>query len=409
MAISAIARSARRFRCARLMLLALCFLALLLPPRDAAGGAPITPQAALHRFVTAPRLQEGWFAPAFLAQVSLAQLESVRGVFMAQLGAFRGSAHMPDGSFLLRFARGTDVAQIALDPQGRIAGLLFKPPTIVGATLRDAVRGFRALPGTVSVLVLASGATLAEFNGTHALGVGSAFKLAVLAALEGQIAAGLHRWDQVVTVRAADRSLPSGILQSWPAGSRLTIETLASLMISQSDNTAADTLIHLVGRPAIDALIPARDRPILTTHALFVLKDPAHAALLRAYRAGTATQRLAIVERADRLPPPSISIFDGGPRDLDIEWFFTPRQLCRLIDRVHALPLMGINPGLVQGGDWRSVAFKGGSEPGVLNLTTELTADDGTTFCVVATWNNTTVLDEPRFEALYTGLLAALK
>jgi hypothetical protein len=38
---------------------------------------------------------------------------------------------------------------------------------------------------------------------------------------------------------------------------------------------------------------------------------------------------------------------------------------------------------------WKSVAFKGGSEPGVLNLTWLLERDDGAFFAVSIGWNDT--------------------
>jgi hypothetical protein len=37
-----------------------------------------------------------------------------------------------------------------------------------------------------------------------------------------------------------------------------------------------------------------------------------------------------------------------------------------------------------------------------------VTAADGTTHCVVATWNDVTALDDARMFSLYAGLLAAL-
>ncbi len=76
--------------------------------------------------------------------------------------------------------------------------------------------------------------------------------------------------------------------------------------------------------------------------------------------------------------------------------------------RVQHLPRMSINPGVANPADWTHVAYKGGSEPGALTLTTMATAHDGATYCVLATWNNAALLDEGRFEALYSSLLHAL-
>jgi hypothetical protein len=105
-----------------------------------------------------------------------------------------------------------------------------------------------------------------------------------------------------------------------------------------------------------------------------------------------------------------VTEFEGvQPNALDVEWFFTPAQLCERIDRVFNLPLMGINPGIAQPQDWQKVAFKGGSESGVLNLTTGLQAKNGQRYCVVATWNSDRPIDDVKFVGLYGGLIDFLK
>ena len=389
----------------RAALIALCCLLVTSLPARPTQGSPLTPRQALARLFTASHLQADWFTPQVLAVANVSQLEMLRDTLTSSLGAYQSVMPRPDGSFLLTFARGTDVATIALDPRGLIASLFFKPPTPQG--FDTALAPFRALKGQVSLLVTANGKDLAAMQADQRLAVGSAFKLAVLLALQRQIAAGLHRWDEVVTLRAQDRSLPSGILQDWPAGSHLTVEALASLMISQSDNTAADTLIHLVGRTAIDPLIPAVDRPLLSTHALFVLKDPARAALLSAYRRGNATQRLAVIEQAEALLLPPASLFSGPPLASDVEYHFSARELCALMVQVQNLPLMSINPGAADPTAWQRVAYKGGSDQGVINLTTALLSRNGTRYCVAATWNSAKGVDEGSFITLYRTLLGA--
>jgi hypothetical protein len=89
-------------------------------------------------------------------------------------------------------------------------------------------------------------------------------------------------------------------------------------------------------------------------------------------------------------PLPPASLFDGDPVALDVEWFFSTRELCALMAEVRRQPLMQVNPGVANPEDWETISFKGGSEPGVLNLTTALTAPDGHTYCVSATWNDPT-------------------
>ena len=120
---------------------------------------------------------------------------------------------------------------------------------------------------------------------------------------------------------------------------------------------------------------------------------------------------MKILPAIDKLPLPSVGIFAGNkPVALQVEWHFSVRQLCGLMRKVAPLPAMGVNPGVATASNWQRVAYKGGSEPGVLNLTTQVTALDGTTYCVAATWNNSAqALDEPRFEMLYANILTSYR
>jgi beta-lactamase class A len=395
--------------CGMLVVLALMIVA----PRERVQAQPITPQAALVRVLTAPQEQSTWFAPAFLAQVSATQVQAVVQSVKAQFGPYQSVTPQPDGSYLVRFQRGTIRARIHLDGQGRIDGLRFTNPQFINVPRSVALQELRRLPGQVSLLVLANGAPLLTMAPGRVLAVGSAFKLAVLAALQQRINAGQLSWTQKVTLRAQDKSLPSGVLQTRPNGSRYTVADLARYMIAISDNTAADLLIHLVGRAAIAPLIPERDRPILTTRELFVLKAPANKGLRERYLAAARpAARLAILAQVDQLPLPSLRVlvplFSNGPVAPRIEYFFSVRRLCGLMARVQRLPQMSINPGVADPAEWTHVAFKAGVEPGVLNLTTMATARNGVTYCVSATWNNAALLDNGRFEALYSSVLHSL-
>jgi beta-lactamase class A len=231
----------------------------------------------------------------------------------------------------------------------------------------------------------------------------------VLAALQNQIQAGELTWDSVVELQPEWKSMPSGMLQDWPATSTLTVETLAILMISISDNTATDALISLVGRENIEALTP-RNQPFLTTREFFALKNPVNAAWLQRYLRGDLEQKRQILREVPELPLPSASLFTGEPISPDIEWFFSGRELCQLIEQVAPLSAMQVNSGVANPADWQAIAFKGGSEPGVLNLTTWLQDDEGDKYCVTTTWNNPDqALDETALSQFHQSILAGLK
>lgn len=366
----------------------------------------LTPKAALERLFTSAAISNDWFTPEFLAQIPVS-VQQVIDSLTGTMGAFQ-SVQAEGNAYLVVFERGSVPTQIVLNQQGQIAGLLFQAARLKLSSLDQAVAELRSLPGQVSLLVREGTVERARLNPNTALAVGSTFKLAVLAALQQQIASGQHTWSEVVQLQPNWKSLPSGVLHTWPDGALLTLQTLAALMISQSDNTATDSLIHLVGRETIEPLT-SRNRPFLTTRNAFVLKSRPYTELLQRYRKANQTERQQLLPELDKAALPDVSELEVTPTALDVEWFFSTAELCELMQQVQELPLMSINPGVAIAKDWQRVAYKGGSEPGVLNLTTWLQAKNGRRYCVSATWNHDRPLDETRFMALYSGVLELLK
>jgi beta-lactamase class A len=329
-----------------------------------------------------------------------------------QLGTFR-EVRGESNPYTLVFSEGTATAIVQLSEEDALSGIRFTQIVPAAGSLDEAVAKFRELPGGVAFLVTENGRAIASENEDRALAVGSSFKLAVLAAVQEAVAEGELAWDTVVGLKEAWRSLPSGLLQNWPIGSAVTIETLATLMIAQSDNTATDALIRTVGRQKVEEYAPS-SRPLLTTREAFVLKDPANAALTEEFlRASIARKR----EILDRSGPDSIAsrdlpgadLFTGGPVSPQVEWFFSAAELCNLIDELAPLDLSTVNPGVAAEEQWERISYKGGSEPGVLNMTTRLVAEDGTVYCVSATQNRDDEdLDHTAFIAAYQGVLGAL-
>jgi beta-lactamase class A len=363
-------------------------------------------KVALEQLFTSQHVQADWFAASFLEQVPASQVETIVGQLKTQLGAFKSIT--PEGSkYRVNFEHGDDLASIVLDPSGHISGLFFEAPLVYAASFESALDAFKELPGKVSVYVVANDKQRAALAAQTPLAVGSTFKLAALNAVVAVVVARATSWSAVIKLDSRRRSLPSGVLQTWPNGAPLTVYSYAALMISQSDNTAADAMLELAGRAAVERFGP-RNRPFLTTREAFVLKDPHNAALLSRYRAGTVSQRRQLLGQIDALPLPDAAMFSGAPQDTDIEWFFTTSELCALITKVEHVPFMSINPGVAEPADCARVAYKGGSEPGVLNLTTWLAAKNGSTYCVSATWNDDKALDDLKFFGLYKSLLSTL-
>lgn len=350
----------------------------------------------------------GWFSASFLAQIPASKVDEVIASLATTLGPYR-SLEFATTKFIAHFAKGTDDVLIHLDSDDKIDGLLFKPPLVTTSSLDDALRSLRQSTGTTSYLIVVDASfERAALNADTPLAVGSAFKLAVLNALLDQIARGSRHWSDVVPLEAKWKSLPSGVLLSWPPGTPITLATYAAEMISISDNTAADALVRLVGQNALRPYAAGND-PFLTTREAFILKSQPHANLAAEYlAAATPKVRAAILERVDALPLPALDELSSSPQ-LAIEWHYSVRALCGLMRRVAELPLMSINPGLADPNSFRHVAYKGGSEPGVLNLTTMVTTLRGTRVCFSATLNDPRrdVAELP-FETAYSAVVRYL-
>ncbi len=366
-------------RCSLLLTLALLVLA-----RPAPAEAP-DERAAIERFFAATEISREWFAESFLELVPFEQIPALRTQMTAPLGAFEEVRRDGD-RWLALFESGSIPTLAQLDAEGRFVGLRLLPPVKRVQVFEELVEQFETMPGEGALLVVVEGEERLAHRADHPYAVGSAFKFVVLRALLQAVEDGHLAWDQVISLRAEDRSLPSGFLEQWPVAAPLTLHTLAALMISQSDNTATDTLIHALGREAVEAADPAkRNRPFLTTREAFLLKDDRNDAWLARWRSGDEEEkRTVLVELADR-PLPSAAIFSAGPLATDVEWYLTARELCQLASELQGLDLVTINPGVVSKSHFERVAFKGGSEPGVLNLTTWVRTLDGREACVCAT------------------------
>jgi beta-lactamase class A len=378
------------------------------PTAHEAAFEKLPPEASLVRVVTAKEVQPAWFAKAFSDKIPIGEVTKLVTSMVRDLGAFRRVEDSGAG-YKTVYANGFVPTKIHLDDAGKIDGLFFGPPEMdKPRPLAETLADLGKLPGKVSVLVTTGDKVEGELAPDAELAVGSAFKLAILAALKDRVDAKRLAWTQVALLKPRNRSLPSGILQEWPDGAPLTVYSLASLMISRSDNTATDVLLDFAGRAAVESYAPG-NAPMLSTHDAFVLKGKGGAELLAKWRAEGEAGRRKLLADIDKAPLPADNEYDSSKvTALDVEWRFSAKRLCALLGRTKDLPMFEINPGVAAKRDWDKIAYKGGSEPGVLNLST-LVRKAGKEHCVVATWNADRPLDDDRFMSLYGQLLTAVR
>lgn len=432
----------------RLIAIALAvMLAATAPAALAQSVAAPSARTASPLEQTAPRLLDllaGRAAPdatlftnEFLAAIPPAQIKAIVGQLAAQHGPAEAIGSIkPMGSTLGRVTIDYQKSRVTMDlrvtdePNPRISELLITDIQPRNDSLAAIEADFRALPGAAGfgIYRLGSGKPqlVAGYNPQRQFAIGSAFKLWVLDALAADVIAKRRKWSDVVSLGRP--SLPSGDMRKWPPAAPVTLHTLAVAMISDSDNTATDTLIGVVGRERIGQHLlatghsaPALTLPFLTTLEAFALKAGPVAERDAYGAADDGTQARMLAALAPRLDANRIdpSLLSGKPNAIaTIEWFASAEDLAEVLDSLRRRPdpavmaILGVNPGL--GPDsaarYARVGFKGGSEPGVLNLTWLVQSKDGSWYAVTASWNDPDrEVDLQRFLGLGQRLLAQVK
>ena len=271
------------------------------------------------------------------------------------------------------------------------------------------------------------------FGEDRALAIGSAFKFYVLGELARQIDEGLASWEESLSVREDIRSfgIPGESLDDAAAGTVLPLKRYAELMISISDNTATDHLIHRLGRKNVEASLarlghsdPTLNIPFLTTREFMLFKlalsaeeRAAYLELMAEGRRGFLDTDLAGRHIRDAVANAAEWV---APVDIDsIEWFASAADLCRAMAWLHeagstpglgpVLDILSINPGITfDERVWPFVGYKGGKEPGVLAASWLLERHDGRLFFMTVILNDSTRLIDQTRAALLMSVGADL-
>ena len=406
--------------------------ALAQTPTPAIAATPLP--ALQQRLSELPAILNGegdfdaYFAAGFRDQFPEAKFRGLGSQLVSGLGKATGIEQVtPIGAtgatIVIGFERGIARAQISVDPNPphTVVAILFTGTELREDSAEKLDADFRALPGNAGYgvyrLTGSAPVSIHQFNGERSAPLGSGFKLWVLAEAARQVKTGKRRWSDVVTL--GERSLPSGVLQSWPEGAPTTLHTLATQMISISDNTATDTLMTALGRGNVDAMVrasgisdPDASLPLLTTMESFRLKHPANAALAANWATiSPDARRKRLVDPTLQATQVGAGIFGDKPLALQIEWFASPADMARVLDTIRtsgdaqALAILGVNPG----GDASRFAyqgFKGGSEPGVISASYLVRTTAGEWRAVTGNWHRSdSVVDQNRFFALMSRAL----
>ncbi|MBL8859190.1 MAG: serine hydrolase [Planctomycetes bacterium] len=384
-----------------------------------------------------PTIDPAIFDKTLLKQLPITKLAPIFAGFFEKHGSatgviLKGRDSEFSGRFELSLEREVVMPMsltLAAQPPHAVIGLWFGAPSVPLKDFDAVVAELAKLPGRTGFecreLGVENTPVIAARNAEETFAIGSSFKLYVLGALAQAVETGRRKLGDVIQLTPATRSLPSGRMHTWPAGSPVTLHTLAVAMISESDNTATDTLMQTLTRAACEAILEpmhntsiAQNKPFLTTGEMFKLKLTNGGKWADAYleRDELGRRKLLANELAQiELRPADLELqLLASPSHIDtIEWFASPRDMVAAMDALRTATepgkqaaglreVLSVNPGLPAMKDvFEWVGFKGGSETGVLNATFLLRARNGRTFALSAAWNDPqAALDEERFFAI---------
>jgi hypothetical protein len=297
----------------------------------------------------------------------------------------------------LEFENGFASSTIQLNKEKKISGLWFGEPILKSDNLSDIKNIFYRLEDRVSICLIRDNKyKLLDIESEKPLPVGSAFKLYLLKALCQKIENKEMTWSQIIKIKKAWKSFPSGILQDWPEGTDFTIETLAGLMISLSDNTATDHIFNLLGRETVSGFLPQSSDFLLNTAEFLKLKFIFKEKGIEFVKAKKARKLEILNEIASfnrSLTSEELKEISAAKPFLidELEWKISTENLCQIIYDLRLNKLITINPayGMVKKNEWHKVGYKGGSEPGVLNYTWYLQkTSEGPVFCLSCSISN---------------------
>ncbi len=376
---------------------------------------------------------EARFAPAFLAKVPADKLVTMFPQLAAQLGNAQLVETKQDGDTLIvRLATLAGAMRFLVKTQAddKIVGLLFQPDSShEPKTFDEAIAMADKLAPRTQLLVASLDrgkcTPVHERSTKGVLAIGSTFKLYVLLALADRVLAGKVRWEDEIAIRDDWKSLPSGITQNEADGTKLTVRALAERMISISDNTATDHLLYTLGRSRVEDAVKAakhggaaHNRPFLATREMFLIKLGMSAPETEAYIAKPERDRRAALDAMAGKRPTLDGVADWTTaRFIDqVEWFASTTDLCNVMATLvtrsgkpaaaPVLEVMGMNPLVDKGSTWSYIGYKGGSEPGVINMTWVLRRADHKWFVVAVTLNGSDPIDTSKVLGIGKGLLA---
>ncbi|KZK84256.1 hypothetical protein PsAD13_02295 [Pseudovibrio sp. Ad13] len=345
------------------------------------------------------------FSTGFLSLVGEQGLKRSLEDALAAYGAAQEiSKETQNNAFLVKTTHFKIVVLLERERSGKIKGLFIKPALYQVENLDECLSLMQEMVGTSSLLIRKDGVEFFSKNADQPLAIGPAYKLFVMQELVRRVKGGELKWNQKVRLEKDLESHPVSSLYAKMSGGLVTLQVVAQHMMAASDNSAADVVLNLIGTKPLETR--EERTPFLTSRQFYQLK--ADRDLAERYGQAGVAKRRKILEKIEERSLPAIEDV-ADPYLSGVEWYASAEELCDVIGEIADDKAMQFNPGLAEKTDWRRIAFKAGSEIGVLNFTYDLKGLNGTHWQVAVTWNHEDILPEGKLLGLTNALLQELK
>lgn len=345
--------------------------------------------------------------PYFLSKLPKEKLIGILKGFEKQEGPCVTIEKVDQNNFLYTTVKSQRAMQLYLDKNQKIRGLWFGNATSFSDKLSIIIDELKKLPGKTSLSYIKNGKTeLLSYNADLALAVGSSSALYLLQLLDNKVRKTKLNWNSNIKLKQSNKGIPGGRLYSWPNGSPVTIQTLATMLMAYSDETASDHLFSLVRRKSLEQK-SKKNRPYLSTLEYHKLRSEK----TLKYKEQSLKEKRLSLKKIGKTPWEKMQFIDT-PFEMDsIGWFFSTKELCKSIFDLRKAPFASVNPGIAQRRGWDFASFKMGRAPGVLQYT-QLVRPKGSKdhYCVSITWNNPKGEIEPsKVDNLLSRILSKIK
>lgn len=168
--------------------------------------------------------------------------------------------------------------RLVFDGQGRLAGLWFHGAGSGAMPAKELQEALAAVPGQVSAFVQAAEHREVQlgYRQSEPQSVASQYKVLLLARACGEVGRGQRTLEDRIALPAGVRGVPSCVLCQFEPGLQPTLHDLLHLLVSDSDNTAADLLREVLGVDAVTRFAEENGidhpPPLISTQGLFALE-----------------------------------------------------------------------------------------------------------------------------------------